>query len=147
MNTDGESVRREYTVLYEQGSSSWAASVPDLPGCFAVGKTFEETETLIREAMELHIEQLSADGRPIPSRAARAGTIGSKDYAVIYEYSSPFWGASVPDLPGCFALGTSPEEAECRIREAAEAYIADLKAEGKPIPDPRTRVGTVPLPE
>jgi predicted RNase H-like HicB family nuclease len=70
-----------------------------------------------------------------------------KEYVVVYEYSSPFWGASVPDLPGCFALGTSPEEAERRIREAAEAYIADLKAEGKPIPEPRTKVGKVSLPE
>ena len=70
-----------------------------------------------------------------------------KEYVVIYEYSSPFWGASVPDLPGCFAVGTSLEEAERRIREAAEAYIAELKAEGKPIPEPKTKAGKVTLAE
>ena len=47
----------EYIVLYEQGPTSWGASVPDLPGCYAVGKTFEETEKLIGEAMELYEEQ------------------------------------------------------------------------------------------
>jgi predicted RNase H-like HicB family nuclease len=75
MNTDRESARREYTVLYEQGPGSWGASVPDLPGCFAVGKTFEETETLIREAIELYIEQLRADGKPVPDPVTRAGRV------------------------------------------------------------------------
>ena len=76
-----------------------------------------------------------------------AGIIVVKEYIVIYEYGSPFWGASVPDLPGCFAVGTSLEEAERRICEAAEAYIADLKAEGKSIPEPTTKVGKVTLAE
>jgi predicted RNase H-like HicB family nuclease len=32
--------------------------VPDLPGCIATGSTVEETEKLIREAIELHLEGL-----------------------------------------------------------------------------------------
>ena len=66
---------KEYTVLYEQGPTSWGASVPDLPGCYAVGKTFEETEKLIREAIELYIEQLRADGKPIPEPATSVGHV------------------------------------------------------------------------
>ena len=66
---------KEYTVLYEQGPTSWGASVPDLPGCFAVGKTFEEVQQLIREAIELYIEQLKADGTPIPEPVTRVGCI------------------------------------------------------------------------
>ena len=66
---------REYAVLYEQGTTSWGASVPDLPGCFAIGQTFEETEQLIREAIELFIEQLQADGEPVPEPTVRAGNV------------------------------------------------------------------------
>ncbi len=66
---------KEYTVLYEQGPTSWGASVPDLPGCFAVGETFEEVQQLIREAIELYIEQLKADGTPIPEPVTRVGCI------------------------------------------------------------------------
>ena len=66
---------KEYAVLYEQSPTSWGASVPDLPGCFAVGKTFEETETLIREAIELFIEQLRADGKPVPEPITHAGHV------------------------------------------------------------------------
>ncbi len=65
----------EYTVLYEQGPTSWGASVPDLPGCFAVGDTLEEAERLIREAIELYIEQLRTDGKPVPEPATRVGRV------------------------------------------------------------------------
>ena len=44
--------RIRYSVIYEKGPSSWGASVPDLPGCIAVGATRQEAETLIREAIE-----------------------------------------------------------------------------------------------
>jgi predicted RNase H-like HicB family nuclease len=44
--------RIRYCVIYEKGPSSWGASVPDLPGCIAVGATRQEAETLIREAIE-----------------------------------------------------------------------------------------------
>lgn len=66
---------KEYTVLYEKGPTSWGASVPDLPGCFAVGETFEETERLIQEAIELYIEQLRADGEPVPEPVTRIGHV------------------------------------------------------------------------
>ena len=66
---------KEYAVLYENGPTSWGASVPDLPGCFAVGKTFEEAERLIREAIELYIEELQADGKPIPEPVTRVGRV------------------------------------------------------------------------
>lgn len=57
---------REYTVIFERGPSSWGAYVPDLPGCVAVGDTREETEQLVREAIEFHIEGLVMDGDVVP---------------------------------------------------------------------------------
>ena len=55
-----------YAIVIEKASSNYAAYVPDLPGCVATGSTVVETETLIREAIELHLEGLRADGMPIP---------------------------------------------------------------------------------
>lgn len=55
-----------YTVILEQGESSWGAHVPDLPGCVAAGETREEALRLIREAIELHIEGLREEGLPVP---------------------------------------------------------------------------------
>ncbi len=56
----------EYVVIYEKGDSSYGAYVPDLPGCFAVGETLEEVQTLIDEAIEFHIEGLQEDGDDVP---------------------------------------------------------------------------------
>ena len=56
----------EYVAIYEKGASSYGAYVPDLPGCFAVGETLEEVQTLIDEAIEFHIEGLQEDGEEVP---------------------------------------------------------------------------------
>ena len=56
----------EYVVIYEKGDNSYGAYVPNLPGCFAVGETLEEVQTLIDEAIEFHIEGLQEDGDDVP---------------------------------------------------------------------------------
>jgi predicted RNase H-like HicB family nuclease len=55
-----------YAVIIEKGDTSYGASVPDLPGCIAVGETLEEVQRLIREAIAFHIEGLREEGLPIP---------------------------------------------------------------------------------
>lgn len=55
-----------YAVVIERTESNYSAYVPDLPGCIATGATVEETEQLVREAIELHLEGLREDGLPIP---------------------------------------------------------------------------------
>lgn len=56
-----------YMVVVERGETSWAAHVPDLPGCVAVGETREDALRLIREAIEFHIDGLRQDGLPVPT--------------------------------------------------------------------------------
>ena len=55
-----------YAIVIEKALSNYAAYVPDLPGCIATGTTVAETESLIREAIEFHLEGLKADGLSIP---------------------------------------------------------------------------------
>jgi predicted RNase H-like HicB family nuclease len=69
-----------YAVIYEHGPNedgreTWSAYVPDLPGCASVGDTRAECETMIREAVELHIEGLQAEGLPVPAPTSEAGTL------------------------------------------------------------------------
>ncbi len=65
----------KYTVIFEQGPSSWGAYVPDLPGVISVGNSREEVEVLIREAIEFHLEGLNAEGYAIPKQASFAGVV------------------------------------------------------------------------
>lgn len=57
----------EYVVIFEKGENSYGASVPDLPGCIAVGETMDEVRELIAEAIAFHIEGLREDGDVVPS--------------------------------------------------------------------------------
>ena len=57
----------QYLVVIEQGQQSFGAYVPDLPGCIAAGETREEVAMLIQEAIELHIEDLKAQGQQVPT--------------------------------------------------------------------------------
>jgi predicted RNase H-like HicB family nuclease len=56
-----------YLVVVERGPSSFGAYVPDLPGCVAAGESKEEVLSLIRDAIELHLEGLREEGQPIPA--------------------------------------------------------------------------------
>ena len=65
----------KYTVIYEQGPTSWGAYVPDLPGVVSVGDTREEVELLIEEAIGLHLAGMREEGLPIPVPASYAGEV------------------------------------------------------------------------
>jgi predicted RNase H-like HicB family nuclease len=56
----------QYMVVVEQGATSYGVYVPDLPGCVAVGETKEEALSLIREAIEFHLEAYRDRGEAIP---------------------------------------------------------------------------------
>ena len=61
---------KRYAIVIEKAPSNYAAYVPDLPGCVATGSTVEETESLLREAIDLHLEGMREDGLPIPEPAS-----------------------------------------------------------------------------
>jgi predicted RNase H-like HicB family nuclease len=67
--------KTEYSVVIEQGPTSYGATVPDLPGCFAVGGTREEVARLIEEAITEHISVLQARGEPVPPPTTRVVTV------------------------------------------------------------------------
>lgn len=67
--------RRRYTVVIEKGPKSFGAFVPDLPGCAAVAKTRPAVVKLIREAVELHVEDLQTQGLPLPPATAMADSV------------------------------------------------------------------------
>ncbi|MBV8053488.1 MAG: type II toxin-antitoxin system HicB family antitoxin [Acidobacteriaceae bacterium] len=65
----------KYVVVYEKSETGWGAYVPDLPGVITTGSTKEETQQLIREAIEFHLEGLREDNLPIPEPSASAEVV------------------------------------------------------------------------
>ncbi|MBI4505904.1 MAG: type II toxin-antitoxin system HicB family antitoxin [Chloroflexi bacterium] len=60
----------KYVVVYERTANIYSAYVPDLPGCVATGRTRNEIERSIREAIAFHIDGLRAEQQPIPEPSA-----------------------------------------------------------------------------
>jgi predicted RNase H-like HicB family nuclease len=65
------------------------------------------------------------------------------EYLVILEQGDTSFGAYVPDLPGCVAVGETREEAMQLIREAIELHIESLRENGEAVPEPHSSVETV----
>lgn len=59
-------------------------------------------------------------------------------YMVVVEKGPESYGAYVPDLPGCVAVGESEEEVLQLIQEAIEFHLQGLKQEGQAIPSPHS---------
>ena len=57
-------------------------------------------------------------------------------YLVVIEEGENSWGAHVPDLPGCVAVGRSRSEVLDLIKEAIDLHIDALKGSAEPIPAP-----------
>lgn len=95
---------------------------------------------------------LIADMIPLTDRAATsldipAGTLNSivkqsglmveiMEYVAIIEKSENCFGAFVPDLPGCVAVGETREETVQLIKEAVELHIESLRKSGQSAPAP-----------
>jgi len=66
---------RKYAVIFEQAQTNWSAYVPDLPACVSTGRTLEETERNVREAISGHLQTLREFGEPIPEPTSVAKEI------------------------------------------------------------------------
>jgi predicted RNase H-like HicB family nuclease len=64
-------------------------------------------------------------------------------YIVIIEKGPMSYGAYVPDLPGCVAVGGTREEAEELIRGAIEMHLEGMREDGDPIPEATTQAALV----
>jgi predicted RNase H-like HicB family nuclease len=65
----------KYLVIFEKTATGYSAYAPDLPGCVTTGPTLAETERLMKEAIEFHIEGLREDGLPVPAPTTTADYI------------------------------------------------------------------------
>lgn len=60
-------------------------------------------------------------------------------YVVIFEKGENSYGAYVPDMPGCIAVGETLEETRALIAEAIAFHIEALLEAGEPVPAPSFR--------
>jgi predicted RNase H-like HicB family nuclease len=60
---------RQVIITPDEGGI-YTIEVPSLPGCISEGSTIDEAIANIKEAIELYIDVLKEDGKPIPCFSA-----------------------------------------------------------------------------
>lgn len=78
-----------FLIVIEKADGNYSAYSPDLPGCAATGATREDAERNMYEAIEMHVQGLIEDNRPIPESTSFA------EYVAVNEKHP---GASQPHL-------------------------------------------------
>jgi len=68
-------------VLHSDDGIRFGVTVPDLPGCFSAGDTFDEALDSVMEAIDLHLEGLMEDGGNIPAPRPIAEHLANPDFA------------------------------------------------------------------
>ena len=72
-------VTTSFTVVMErEDDGGFSVYVPDLPGCASQGESQDEALANIREAIELYLDGLKADGMAVPERRAQIATVQVK---------------------------------------------------------------------
>ena len=67
-------------------------------------------------------------------------------YAVVIEKGRSSYGAYVPDLPVCVAVAKTEAGVRKLIQEAIAFHIRGLRADGLPVPRPKSQVDYVEVP-
>jgi predicted RNase H-like HicB family nuclease len=61
------------------------------------------------------------------------------EFLVVVEKGKSSFGAYVPDLPGCVAVGDSRRQVLKLIREGIQLHIQAMRDAGEPIPEPTSK--------
>jgi predicted RNase H-like HicB family nuclease len=57
---------KKYLIVIELAETGFSAYSPDLPGCVSTGRTREEVEHNMREAIAFHLDGLREEGQAVP---------------------------------------------------------------------------------
>ena len=63
----------------------------------------------------------------------------TRRYLIVVEKADGNYSAYSPDIPGCVAVGDTPEEVLQNMREAIEFHVQSLIEDKLPVPQPCTR--------
>jgi predicted RNase H-like HicB family nuclease len=61
-----------FLMIIEETATGYSAYSPGLPGCVATGRTRQEVEREMQDAIEFRIEGLPSAGEPVPAPRSAA---------------------------------------------------------------------------
>jgi len=82
-------VKRKYAIVIEKAPNNYAAYAPDVLGCVSTSKTRDGIIEMMREALELHIEDMVEQGCPVPDSRSSIRDAMEYHIALYDEVSEP----------------------------------------------------------
>ncbi|MBK7944696.1 MAG: type II toxin-antitoxin system HicB family antitoxin [Flavobacteriales bacterium] len=67
-------------LLTQEPEGGYTVKVPALPGCITYGESIEHAMAMAKEAIELYVETLQAEGDPVPDDSR------TLEYALVVGY-------------------------------------------------------------
>ena len=64
-------------IVIEETNAGYSVYSPDLPGCISTGRTREEVQHNMREAIDFHLEGMRLDGMEEVATASALLAVGS----------------------------------------------------------------------
>ena len=72
---------KRYLVVYAKClGSNFSGHAPDVPGCVSTGDTLEEMISMMRQALEFHLEGMLEDGESIPEPTTTNVALNAEDF-------------------------------------------------------------------
>jgi predicted RNase H-like HicB family nuclease len=86
-------VARYIALIRKEPETAFGVSFPDLPGCVTAGSSLDEALAMAREALELHLEGLAAEGYEIPAARTLEAIMADREnvdaVAAVVEAATP----------------------------------------------------------
>jgi predicted RNase H-like HicB family nuclease len=74
-------MKRSYLVVYAKcKNSNFSGHAPDVPGCVSAGDTLDEMNSMMREALEFHLDGILEDGDTIPEPTTMTVDLKTEDF-------------------------------------------------------------------
>lgn len=136
-----------YTAIIVKNDKWYAGFVKEVPGAHSQGKTIQEVEKNLKEAVKLVIESneqyngchnwlaIQKINNIIMAPANWDDPMKILNYRILLR-KEPEGGYTVivPSLPGCVTFGSTIDEAIAMAKEAIELFLESLRAHGEDIP-------------
>ena len=67
-------------VIHKDENSDFGVMVPDIPGCYSAGNTYDEALNNVIEAIECHLEGLLLDNESVPVGSSMDSWIDNEEF-------------------------------------------------------------------
>ena len=128
----------QYLVVTSKTANNYCAGAPDVPGCVSTGRTPEEMQANIHEALAFHFDGMLENGETLPEPTAR--TMMVEGYNAIVYRENGEWVAFVEELWPVVVSADTPKRAEALLRQTIPAYLDSLRSYNAPVPPPIAEV-------